>query len=64
MMMMNLQAKNKGCVVQLDILEDPQMYFIDGEELTPLEVSKLALFYSLNLDKDYEHDKKNNIEYL
>lgn len=63
-MMMNLQAKNKGCVVQLDILEDAQMYFIDGEELTPLEVSKLALFYSLNLDKDYEHDKKNNIEYL
>lgn len=49
---MNLQAKSAGCIVQLDVLESGIMHIIDGEELTPLEVSKLALYYSLNLEDE------------
>lgn len=60
-MMHILAVTNKG-IVQLDILEYGQMYIIEGQELTPIEVSKLALYYSLNLDKEYEYDKKNNNE--
>lgn len=50
--MMNLQAKSAGCIVQLDVLELGIMHIIEGEELTPLEVSKLALYYSLNLEDE------------
>lgn len=50
--MMNLQAKSAGCIVQLDVLESGIMHIIEGEELTPLEVSKLALYYSLNLEDE------------
>lgn len=60
-MMHILAVTNKG-IIQLDILEYGQMHIIDGQELTPIEVSKLALYYSLNLDKEYEYDKKNNNE--
>jgi hypothetical protein len=33
-------------------LKNPQMFIIDGEELTPLEVSKLAYYFALNWDED------------
>jgi hypothetical protein len=58
--MINIIAKNKGCIVELEVLDIGQMHTINGEELTPLEVSKLALYYSLNLEKEHEYDKKNN----
>jgi len=62
MKMINIIAKSKGCIVELEVLDYGQMHTIDGEELTPIEVSKLALYYSLNLDKEHEYDKKNNNE--
>ena len=47
---MNLQAKSNGCIVQIDILDSGVMHTVNGEELTPLEISKLALYYSLNME--------------
>ena len=48
--MMNLQVKTNGYVVQVDVLGAGVMYTVNGEELTPLEISKLALYYSLNME--------------
>lgn len=44
--------KNTANIVFVDILNGGEMFTIDGEELTPLEVSKLALYYSLNLEDE------------
>jgi hypothetical protein len=32
-------------------LKNPQMFVIDGHELTPLEVSQLAYYFALNWDE-------------
>lgn len=47
---MNLQAKTNGYVVQVDVLDAGVMHTVNGEELTPLEISKLALYYTLNME--------------
>ena len=36
--------------VNVDILQDGIMHKIEDEELTPIELTKLALYYSLNLE--------------
>lgn len=44
----NANIKNK--IVNVDMLEGGEMFIIEDEELTPLEITKLALYYSLNLE--------------
>lgn len=40
----------------VDELRNPQMFIIDGYELTPLEVSKLAYYFALNWDIEKDID--------
>lgn len=46
--MMNLNCKEQHGILSVDELQEGEMYTINGEELTPLEVSKLALYFALN----------------
>lgn len=57
-MMMILICKESKGTMQVDVHDEGVMYMIDGEELTPLEVTKLALYYSLNWDavNDERHE--------
>jgi len=46
-----ISSKEEGETITVDIMQDGMMHFIDGEELTPLEVSKLALYFALNYEQ-------------
>ena len=41
-----ISSKEEGETITVDIMQDGMMNFLDGEELTPLEVSKLALYFA------------------
>lgn len=47
-MKMNLNCIEKNGKLHVDELQDAQMFVIDGEELTPLEVTQLAYYFALN----------------
>lgn len=49
-MKMNLNCIEKDGKLHVDELQDAQMFVIDGEELTPLEVTRLAYYFALNWD--------------
>lgn len=48
-------------IVNVDYLDNGQMFIIGDEEFTPIEITKLALFYSLNLDEQQCIDILENI---
>lgn len=47
---MNLTCIEKKGKLYVDEMTDPRMFVIDGQELTPLEVSQLAYYFALNWD--------------
>lgn len=48
--MMNLTCIEKDGKLICDEMQNAQMFTIDGEELTPLEVTQLAYYFALNWD--------------
>jgi len=57
--MINLVCKEIDGKLNVDIMQEGRMYVIDGEELTPIEVSKLALYFLLATEHaaELEEDK-------
>lgn len=53
--MIVLTCSEKNGKLSVEEMREGVMYFVDGEELTPLECTKLALFYALNCDKVLEN---------
>lgn len=47
---MNLTCIEQDGKLICDEMKDAQMFVIDGEELTPLEVTQLAYYFALNWD--------------
>ena len=47
---MNLICSEVDGKLICDEMKDAQMFVIDGEELTPLEVTQLAYYFALNWD--------------
>jgi hypothetical protein len=54
-----ITANLNKSIVNVDYLEEGQMFIVDDEELTPLEVTKLALYYSLNLEENLCNSLEN-----
>jgi hypothetical protein len=50
--MLVLHGREQNGKITVKELEGGCMYFIDGEELTPLEVTKLALYFALNCEEN------------
>ena len=53
----NANIHNK--IVNVDMLEEGYMFTIEDEELTPIEITKLALYYSLNLEENLCNSLEN-----
>jgi len=55
---MNLTCIEKDGKLYCDEMTDPQMFVIDGQELTPLEVSQLAYYFALNWESEVSTEKQ------
>ena len=47
-----INANITNSIINVDMLEEGAMYKIGDEELTSIEITKLALYYSLNLESE------------
>lgn len=56
---MNLTCKEDKGIMKVDVMKEGQMFTINGEELTPLEVTQLAYYYALNWDWDVSTPKNS-----
>lgn len=59
---MNLTCIEKDGKLYVDEMTDPRMFVIDGQELTPLEVSQLAYYFALNWDWEIKTEKDGRDE--